>query len=227
MYVLGIDTSTLIGGVALLKAGELVGEIVLNIRTTHSERLLPAVENLLAAAEVDLGSVGATAAVVGPGSFTGIRIGVATAKGFAYALGHPLVGVTTLEAYGWQFKSFSGIVVPLLDARRGLVYAQAFSRAESLTEPGIKPLAEVLEWCQREKTPCLFVGDGAYNYKEEIKKTVELQALPPPAFGLLRPAAAAGLGYERLLRGERGDAFSLNPIYMRQTEAERKWQEDN
>ncbi len=227
MYVLGIDTSTLIGGVALVKGDELIGEIVLNIRTTHSERLLPAVENLLAAAEVDLASVDAIAAVVGPGSFTGIRIGVATAKGFAYALGHPLVGVTTLEAYGWQFKSFPGIVVPLIDARRGLVYAQAFSQGETLTAPGIKPLAEVLSWCERAKTPCLFAGDGAYNYAEEIKKAVELQALPPQAFGLLRPAAAAGLGHERLLGGKSTDAFSLNPIYMRQTEAERKWQERN
>ncbi|NLJ80868.1 MAG: tRNA (adenosine(37)-N6)-threonylcarbamoyltransferase complex dimerization subunit type 1 TsaB, partial [Firmicutes bacterium] len=111
MIVLGIDTSTLTGGVALLRSGHLLGESVLNIRTTHSERLLPALEKLLADAEVETGDLDGVAVVTGPGSFTGLRIGVATAKGLAYALGCSVAGVTTLEAYGWQFKFFPGIVM--------------------------------------------------------------------------------------------------------------------
>lgn len=89
MYILGIDTSTMTGGAALLKDEELVGESILNIRTTHSERLIPAVDELLGHARIKLEEVGLISVVTGPGSFTGLRIGLATAKGFGYALGIP------------------------------------------------------------------------------------------------------------------------------------------
>ena len=135
MYVLGIDTSTMTGGVALLRDDELVGESVLNIRTTHSERLLPALEGLLGQGGLDVKQLGLLSVVTGPGSFTGLRIGVATAKGLSYALGIPTVGVTTLEAYGWQFRFFPGVVLALVDARRENVFWQAFRVGMALNEP--------------------------------------------------------------------------------------------
>ena len=144
MYVLGIDTSTMTGGAALLKGEELVGESILNIRTTHSERLIPALDELLGHARVQLQDVGLISVVTGPGSFTGLRIGLATAKGFGYALGIPLAGVTTLEAFGWQFQVFPGIVVALIDARRRSAFWQAFQGGEGLTEPGHGSLEDVL-----------------------------------------------------------------------------------
>ena len=101
----------------MVRDGVLLGEYVLNIRTTHSERLLPAIERLLHDAGVTLRDMDAIAVVTGPGSFTGIRIGVATAKGFAYALQKRLIGVTALEAFARQFL-LSRIVVPMIDSRR-------------------------------------------------------------------------------------------------------------
>ncbi|NMA60408.1 MAG: tRNA (adenosine(37)-N6)-threonylcarbamoyltransferase complex dimerization subunit type 1 TsaB [Firmicutes bacterium] len=225
MYVLGIDTSTLTGGVALLKQGELVGESVLNIRTTHSERLLPALEILLEQANITPQELDGIAVVTGPGSFTGIRIGVATAKGLAYALDHPLVGTTTLEAYGWQFKYFPGAVISLIDARREQVYWQAFEAGEGLNEPAHGPLSDVYTYCARLSRPCLFVGDGALAYAERIGEQVPTGIFPSPALSLLRPSAVADLGYTRLLQGNSSNAFALNPTYMRKTEAELKWQE--
>lgn len=221
MYVLGIDTSTTTGGVALLNDDQLVGEFVLNIRTTHSERLLPALEELLTSGGIEVAQVGLLSVVTGPGSFTGLRIGVATAKGLSHALGIKVVGVTTLEGYGWQFKCFPGIVLALVDARRENVFWQAFRQGVAVNSPAWGTLDEVLDWARRSQEPCLYVGDGANNYAERIGAGNEVQ----PSQGLLRPSAVAHLGYLRFLKGEYSDAFTLNPTYMRQTEAERKWQE--
>jgi tRNA threonylcarbamoyladenosine biosynthesis protein TsaB len=226
VYVLGIDTSTMTGGAALLKGEELVGESILNIRTTHSERLIPALDELLGHARVQLQDVGLISVVTGPGSFTGLRIGLATAKGFGYALGIPLVGVTTLEAFGWQFQVFPGIVVALIDARRRSAFWQAFQGGEGLTEPGHGSLEDVLGWCAAQVgAQFLFVGDGAVNYREELDAALPGAVFPPASLSLLRPSAAAHLGYRRFLAGQASDAFALKPTYMRLTEAERKWQD--
>lgn len=226
MYVLGVDTSTLTGGVALLHKGELIGESVLNIRTTHSERLLPALEALLEQAEVTTDKLNGIAVVTGPGSFTGIRIGVATAKGLAYALKLPLVGLTTLEAFGEQFRFFSGLVIPLIDARRHRVYWQAFKQGNPCLTPRHGDLADVLAYCQElTGDDVLFVGDGALAYQVEILEKLPQAVFPPQPFSLLRPSAAANLGYKHLVQETAGDAFSVNPTYMRKTEAELKWQE--
>lgn len=226
MYVLGIDTSTMTGGVALLHEEALVGESLLNIRTTHSERLLPALDELLVHAGIKVEELGLVSVVTGPGSFTGLRIGMATAKGFGFALKMPIVGVTTLEAYGWQFKYFPGIVVSLVDARRKTAFWQAFNGGEALLEPSHASLNDILAWCAaRSDQKLLFVGDGAINYYEEIKDIIPQAVFPDDPQSLLRPSATAHLGYRRFLTGEVQDAFSLNPTYMRKTEAERKWQE--
>lgn len=227
MYILGLDTSTMTGGAALLKGEELVGESILNIRTTHSERLIPALDELLNHAQVKLGEVGLVCVVTGPGSFTGLRIGLATAKGLGYTLGIPLVGVTTLEAFGCQFSIFPGIVVALIDARHRAAFWQAFQGGQGLNEAGYGTLDEILAWCgQQSGGQFLFVGDGAVNYRTEIEAVFPAAAFPPSALSLLRPSAAAHLGYRRFLAGETSDAFSLNPTYMRLTEAERKWQDN-
>lgn len=222
MYVLGIDTSTMTGGVALLKGEELVGESVLNIRTTHSERLLPALERLLADGGISVDELNLLSVVTGPGSFTGLRIGVATAKGLSYALKIPAVGVTTLEGYGWQFKYFPGLVIALVDARREHVFWQAFQGGAAVNEPSYDSLQAVLKWCRDSGKPeeqHLFVGDGAIQYAEQIQSSV------PAALSLLRPSSVAHLGRQKFLVGEQSDAFTLNPTYMRQTEAERRWKE--
>jgi tRNA threonylcarbamoyladenosine biosynthesis protein TsaB len=223
MYVLGIDTSTMTGGAALVRTGTLVGEYVLNIRTTHSERLLPAIEQLLDDGSITLKEIQGIAVVTGPGSFTGLRIGVATAKGFAYALDQEIVGVTTLEAYGWQFKFFPGIVMPLIDARRNQVYAQGFMNGKPVSEAWNTALSDVLDWCSAQDTPCLMVGDGAFNYRSQIEEGVALAVFPPEELALLRPSAAASLGHARLSAGIKDNLFELNPSYMRKTEAEMKW----
>lgn len=223
MLTLGIDTSTMTGGAALVGAQGLVAEFVLNIRSTHSERLLPAIETLLNDAQLALADIDAFAVATGPGSFTGLRIGMATAKGLAYATGRPLLGVTVLDALARQFAASQSIVIPLIDARRQEVYAQPFRGGQALCEPWNVPLATVLQWCQSRQEPVLFCGDGAVLYEEHIRQTLPAAILPPAEQRLLRSSAVAGLGRERLLRGEQHDVMSLVPFYMRKSEAEIQW----
>lgn len=223
MYILGIDTSTLTGGAALLQKERLLAETVLSIRATHSERLLPALEKLLEATGLTPKDLDLISVAVGPGSFTGLRIGVATAKGLSFALGLPAVGLTTLEAFGWQFSCFPFPVIAAVDARRNNVYWQAFAKGRPLTAPAYGAVEEVLSWCRSRRTECLFVGDGALNHRGIIREQLMNSVFPPEALASLRPASLAHLGYIRFLSGEKEDAFSLNPVYLRKTEAELKW----
>ncbi len=227
MLTLGIDTSTMTGGAALLSEHGLIGESVLNIRSTHSERLLPAIHRLLDDAEVTMGTIQGIAVATGPGSFTGLRIGMTTAKSMAYALETAVVGVTVLEALARQFVTSRCIVVPMIDARRSEVYAQPFYGSEALHNPWNTALDEVLEWCSRQSEPVLFCGDGAVLHQDTITQTVQQAVMPPREQRLLRSSSVAGLGRERLLAGLTSDAMALVPFYMRKSEAEMKWDAKN
>src|ERR1700690_1829481 len=127
MKILSVETSTMLGGVAVMdsQAG-LIAEIKLNVKTTHSERLMTAISQVLSQSGIDLRGIDAFAVASGPGSFTGLRIGLSTVKGLSYATGKPVVTVPTLEAFAWNFPYSMYPVCLMLDARRGEVYSALF-----------------------------------------------------------------------------------------------------
>jgi tRNA threonylcarbamoyladenosine biosynthesis protein TsaB len=225
MKVLGIDTSTMTGGAALVSKNEgLIGEYVFNIRSTHSERVIPAIQAILSDAELNLSDIDAFSVVTGPGSFTGLRIGVATAKSFAYALNKSVIGVTTLEAFAWQYQFFDGLICPLIDARREEVYTQFFAGLEPVTEPWNKPIREVIEWCKLQNNKIIFVGDGAQiNYDLIMDQGRDFAVIPPIDGVVLRASSVAGLGLRKLELGQIDQALTLQPFYLRRSEAEIKW----
>lgn len=223
MIVLGLDTSTMTGGAALVSEHGLIGEYVLNIRTTHSERLLPAIARLLTDADLNLADLGGIAVVTGPGSFTGLRIGVATAKGFAYARGIPLVGVTLFQSFAWQHTHFPGLVCPLVDARRGEVYAQLFEGNEPISEPWNKSVQEVVALCALQGQKVLFVGDGAQSYASAIREKMPTAVFPSVESINLYVSSVASLGRQRIVAGAEDDPLLLAPFYLRKSEAELKW----
>ena len=126
MKILGIDTSTPIGSVALIDGENIVAEHTLNIVQAHSSRLMPAIDNVLKWGNITPDALDGCAVGIGPGSFTGIRIGVATAKSLCYAVDKPIVGVSTLEAIAYNLRWTDGIVCPILDARRSEIYGCTF-----------------------------------------------------------------------------------------------------
>ncbi|NJD68565.1 MAG: tRNA (adenosine(37)-N6)-threonylcarbamoyltransferase complex dimerization subunit type 1 TsaB [Candidatus Methylomirabilota bacterium] len=224
MLVMGIETSTMQGGVALVSAAGVICEYTLNVKATHSERLLPLIDRALQDAGVGLGQVEGLAVAVGPGSFTGLRIGLSTVKGLAIAGGQPLVGVSTLEAMAWTLPFCTYQICPILDARKGEIYFARFrhqgDRLIRLTDDAATASDSV--WSGIGE-PTVFVGDGLAVYADLLRARLKELALFPPLAGRGgRAAAVAELGRRRLLDGHRDDPAGLIPQYLRPSEAELK-----
>jgi len=222
MLVLGIETTTTQGGVAVVGEGGLVSEYTLNVEVTHSERLLPAIDRTLRDAGLEVTALQGLAVAIGPGSFTGLRIGLSTAKGLAYATGLPLVGVPSLEALAWAVPAARWPICPVLDARKQEVYAALFrTRPDGVTRLTEDQALAPEALCDRIRRPTLFVGDGLTTYGELFKRLLgdRFLALSPALRGS-RPACVADLGRRRLLLGERDPVETLVPRYLRPSEAE-------
>jgi tRNA threonylcarbamoyladenosine biosynthesis protein TsaB len=228
MLVLGIETSSRQGGVAIIGDDRLLCETVLNVEVTHSDRLLPAVDRALEEARIALDGLGGIAVSIGPGSFTGLRIGLSTAKGLAYATGLPLVGVPTLEAMAWTLPAARWQVCPVLDARKQEVYAALFRHeADGLRRITEDAAMAPEDLCRLIRNPTLLLGDGTDAYGALFRARLgEKMLLPPLASRGARPACVAELGRQRLLRGERDAPDSLVPRYLRPSEAELRRRRD-
>jgi tRNA threonylcarbamoyladenosine biosynthesis protein TsaB len=217
MRVLAIEASSLAGGVALLDDERLVAEYLLDVSVTHSERLLSAVDRVLADARWTPRALGGLAVAVGPGSFTGLRIAVSTVKGLALALGLPVAAVPTLDAMAAALPWAALPVCPVLDARKGEVYASRYrwtgdAMAREWDYLALAPAA----LAERLTEPTLVVGGGAPSVRSP-----HARRLPPPD-RLPSPACVAALGLARLRRGDTVAPAALAPLYLRPSEAELK-----
>jgi len=224
LKVLAVDTSGPSVGVALLEGGRLLFECALTHKRTHSVWLMPAVEQALRQTERRMEDIDLFAAVVGPGSFTGVRIGVTTIKSFAQAMGKPCIGVNALEALAVGAGDFAGAVCPLLDARAGQVYAAAFGPGlppHRLLPDAALPLPDFLEQAAGLAMPLLFTGDGAPTYAEAITERFGNAArIAPPHLSGLRAGAAAVLARETASSAVSYNA--MRPLYLRAPQAERE-----
>lgn len=217
MRLLAVETSTLAGGVALLEADRVRGEYLLDVTATHSERLMPAIDRLLADAGWLPGDVQGLAVAVGPGSFTGLRIGLSTVKGLALALDIPVAAVPTLDAMAAALPFAALPICPVLDARKGEVYCSLYrwEGGAARREWDYLALAPA-ELAARLREPVIVLGDGAHLVPSPHAR------LAPPHRRVPSPAAVGVLGRARLDAGERVPAEALVPIYLRPSEAELK-----
>ena len=217
MRVLAVDTSTMAGGVALLEDERVVGESLLDVRTTHSERLMVAVDRALSDALWPAASLDGLAVAIGPGSFTGLRIGLAAVKGLAFALGRPIAPVPTLDAVAAGLPWASRPVCPVLHARKGEVYASLYRWDGRAMRREWDYLALSLEaLATRLAEPVIGLGDGAALVASPWM-TLAMPVRRGPS------AAVIGwLGQELLRRGDGIGAAELVPLYLRPSEAELK-----
>lgn len=225
MIVLGMNTSTLEGSVALVGEKGLIGEYMLSAGRTHSESLIPTIDFLLRECGLDLPSLSGIAVALGPGSFTGLRIGLATAKGLAMASSIPLLGIPTLEAMARNLPFCSYAICPLISARKGQAYWALYrfdgDRMVRLQQEAVSTPEEIARFI-REKT--VFVGDGAAEFWSRFQEALGEKAILGPSYvRITRASTVAEMGLERLRRGEQDDPGRLLPIYVRRSEAEIKW----
>jgi tRNA threonylcarbamoyladenosine biosynthesis protein TsaB len=226
MKVLSVDTSTMMGSVALVEDERIISEFALNLQTTHSQRLLTTIDQLLKSSHCPIELIDGFAVALGPGSFTGLRIALSSVKGLAMASGKPVVGVSTLEALALNLQSSRHFVCPLLDARKMEVYAALFRFDQSdnlvrLKEDSVLPPEAVL--AEIEQTT-VFLGSGADLYQDLIRERLGRRAIFAP-INLRYPRAVnvARLALPRLQRGETMEIESLIPTYLRRSEAELKF----
>ncbi len=233
MLILALETATLTGSVALVEASlaedssspamKIVGEITLNLQSTHSERLMPSIHNLFEEASLKISDLRGIALGLGPGSFTGLRIGASTVKGLAYALKIPVVGVSTLEALAGNVPYHSSVICPVLDARKKEVYAALFQGDEggTIRRQSADWVLSPEDLCRRISGRTLFLGNGAEGYGEVLRKNLGPLALfAPPELSLPRALNVAGLALPKFRTGQTLDLFSFTPIYIRRSEAE-------
>jgi tRNA threonylcarbamoyladenosine biosynthesis protein TsaB len=217
MRVLAVETSSLAGGVALLDGERLIAEYLLDVSVTHSERLMAAIDRAMAEARWTPAALQGLAVAVGPGSFTGLRIAVSTVKGLAVALGLPIAAVPTLDAMAAALPWAALPVCPVLDARKGEVYASCYrwdGRAMRRVWDYLALAPDAL--AERLTEPTILIGDGAGAIHSSRARMV------PPPRRVPSPACVGALGLERLRRGDTVEAAALQPLYLRPSEAELK-----
>jgi tRNA threonylcarbamoyladenosine biosynthesis protein TsaB len=230
MKVLGIDTSTPCGSVGLIHDDRVISDYILNIPVTHSERLLRAIDLVLKEARCAIGDLDGWAISLGPGSFTGLRIGVSTVKGLAFATQKPVAGVCTLDVLASQISPTLYLICPIIDARKREVYTAFYRYAEGtvLTRQSEYEAVGPEELMKRIEERTIFIGDGAKTYGDDLRRSLPPLALFPSApLHVPHGSAVAKLGLELLRRGESLDLASFKPFYVRPSEAEAKWRENH
>ena len=236
MKIIAIDASGLTASVALLEDDILLAEYTVQYKKTHSQTLLPMLEEIRKMTELNLMSVDAIAVAAGPGSFTGLRIGSATAKGIALATGCPIVSVSTLEALACNLIMSDRIVCPIMDARRSQVYTAAYRfkasdprsreedrRAEVLLSPCAMGITELAEYLNRQGEAVIFTGDGMPVFRDRLKELLTVPfEMAPPSLARQRAASVGILGRRLYLEGKAEPADEHAPIYLRLSQAERE-----
>ena len=226
MYILGIETSTKTGSVAVVSDRGVVSQYSLNIEVTHSERLMSTVDRVLKDTGLAIADLDGFAVATGPGSFTGLRIGVSTVKGLAFATGKPVAAVPTLYALAWNVPYAASPVCPLLDARKNEVYAAVYtSDGPALTQTAPEAVVSLFRLGELVAGRTVFTGEASLLYRGEIEKMFGDNALFAPRSAVLPAAAAvAEIGLEILRTGRQADPDSLAPRYIRRPEAEVAWE---
>lgn len=222
MKILSIDTSTMLGGVAIVEDDVLIAEARINIKIDHSERLLLEVNHLVSQSRININDIDVFAIAIGPGSFTGLRVGLSTVKGLVYATGKKVVSVSTLEAFAWNMPFCQYQICPLLDARRKELYAALFRWQDNnflkIMEEQTTTIDELLK---NIDSKTIFIGEGAILYKEKIEKLLGDYALfGHTQYMQLLPSNIAYLGLKKAKAGDFDDIVTLTPKYYRKSEAE-------
>lgn len=228
MKWLTIDTCTPFLSVGIADEGRVYGEVTFHLRRNHAERLLPVIDRMLKDTSMSLAEIDGVAVTYGPGSYTGVRVGVATAKTFAWSLRLPLVGVSSLQALAVNGKYFSDHVIPMFDARRDRVYSghyrfNAVGQPETVRDDRVTDLYQWLEGLRRDEGRFLFLGDGANVYRTAIMEEFGSSALFAGAREhVVRPAAIAELADWKWQNEGGADVHRFAPRYLQVTEVEWK-----
>lgn len=226
MKVLSIDTSSVVATCAVLDENKILGEYSLNQNVTHSENLVPMIKEIMDGLNLKVNDIDIFAASVGPGSFTGLRIGIATIKSLAHVVDKPVVGVSTLEALAFNIPYFSGILVPIIDARRNRVFSGIYrwkdNKLINIKSPSPLELDELISTLKSYDEKILFNGDGTLVYKDKIMEKLNGRVyFSPISTNMPRASSVGELAIIKAKEGKTESYFELVPQYLRESQAQR------
>lgn len=227
MKILGLDSSGIVASVAIVEDDVLIAEYTVNYKKTHSQTLLPVLDEIAKMTELDLNSIDAIAVAAGPGSFTGLRIGSATAKGLGLALKKPLIAIPTVEGLAYNLYDISGLICPIMDARRKQVYTGIYRftdhQLKVVEDQMAVPMETVIEKLNQYGEAVTFLGDGVPVFHELIAEKMTVPySFAPAHVNKQRAAAVAALGEIYYRQGKTETAMEHVPDYLRVSQAERE-----
>lgn len=227
MKVLAVDTSSDVASVAVLERDRVLSEFTIHHKKTHSQKLLPMISEVLRSLELTPGDIDLFAASSGPGSFTGLRIGVTTVKAMAYAAKKPVVGVPTLDALAYNIPLCDRLVCPLMDARNNQVYTAIYGWDKdipvNITEYMGIPINELADILKSKNKPVIFLGDAVEIHKAYLKGEFgERCVFAPVGLLLQRAVSVARAAIDRASNGFTENCFEMLPFYLRKSQAERE-----
>lgn len=227
MKILGLDSSGIVASVAIVEDDVLIAEYTVNYKKTHSQTLLPMLDEIAKMTELDLNSIDAIAVAAGPGSFTGLRIGSATAKGLGLALKKPLIAIPTVEGLAYNLYDISGLICPIMDARRKQVYTGIYRftdhQLKVVEDQMAVPMETVIEKLNQYGETVTFLGDGVPVFHELIAEKMTVPySFAPAHVNKQRAAAVAALGEIYYRQGKTETAMEYVPDYLRVSQAERE-----
>lgn len=226
MRILSIDTATEAASVAVVEEGKLLGEISFNFGKQHSVVLLSTIDHLLKSINVDIDSIDGYAASKGPGSFTGLRIGMATIKGLCFAQNKPFVSISTLDSLAYNMAYTSGVICPIMDALRNNVYTALYKFEKDelvkISDYKVVSIDELISSLKEYDSIC-FIGDGLSKFQQKLNDSMENAVFAPTHLNFARASALGELGLKLLLDGDSEDLNTSTPIYLRKSQAEREY----
>ncbi|HHU90161.1 MAG TPA: tRNA (adenosine(37)-N6)-threonylcarbamoyltransferase complex dimerization subunit type 1 TsaB [Clostridiaceae bacterium] len=226
MVTLAVDTSGLTASCAVVQDGKVIAELSTKHGKTHSQKILPMIKTTLSMVNKEMKEVDLFAASIGPGSFTGLRIGVVTIKGLAYSLKRPVCGVPTLDALAYSMPDFNGVISPMLDARNNQVFTAFYhkmnGKLEKLSSDSGIPIKEWINKAMEFNKNIMILGDAAEIHLAELKEVFGAGIICPQlAMTYPRASATALLAEEAYHNNKVTGAYELEPFYLRKSQAER------
>lgn len=227
MKILGIDSSGLVASVAIVEDNDLKAEYTVNYKKTHSQTLLPMLDEVAKMIELDLNTIDAIAVSGGPGSFTGLRIGSATAKGLGLALNKPLIHIPTVDALAYNLAGHRDMVCPLMDARRNQTYTGLYhfdgNKMQIVKPQCAVGIDEIISEINKTGETVVFLGDGVAVFENYIKENCQVPySFAPAHVNKQRAGAVAALGLIYYENGQTETAVEHKPDYLRLSQAERE-----
>ncbi len=228
MKILALDTTGLVASAALADENKTIAEFTLNHKITHSQTLMPLIEHIRDMTELDLKTIDYIACACGPGSFTGLRIGAAAAKGLAHGLDKKIIPIPTLDGLAYNMYGCDRLIVPIMDARRGQVYTSIYSCGEGferVAEYMACDIKELLSHVAALDESAVFLGDGVPVFRDEIKAYSPDFSFAPVSANMQRAACIAALALERVNMAVKPNDLEI--MYLRKSQAERELEEKN